>query len=914
MRSHRHVLMRCLLSAVVAFSAPLAPAGPFDGWAYRTSIQVDHTAGTETLLDFPLLVSLHSGNFDFGKAKADGSDLRFATAGGAALSYEIEKWDPAATTAAVWVKVPQIDPGSTAGLIDMYVGNPAAADAQNAPDVWANGYAGVWHLGASLNDSTSFDNHGSASGTVTLAPGVAGDARRFNLGSVSSPAVSNGSLDMADNLTVSYWMQGAAADQPGTYNRVVAKNADGVPGWEYQRNDAGSNQDVRIDTSAASNQVRGNAPGAFDGDWRFVGTTLGGGAVRGYLDDNAPINSSYAVGGGFGNSLPLVIGARSAGGTSFRGLIDEVRVSNVVRTPDWMNAEYRSQAGQMASLGTTTLVGGLVAEYSHEAVDPLVDTSGGGHDATNAGSGGGVAFVPVADPQGFAPGLGSTVGSYVRTATNSPRLELPASLATDLGTSFTFTALVQGDGLVADGGHQTILASNRFRFQRGNADQLLLQVNQPPDSATNLVQAPAGTFDPDTWYMAVLRYDAAANRADTYLVPATSIVAAPGLAMTPTVPMTDISNFHVGSDGVSGIGGFDGWRGWIDNARFYEGALSKRELRDVFHSYTGHVGPVGLLAQYAHENAANRLEDSSGHGLDATNGGGVAFVAPTDPGGFDLGGTVGEYPRAGNGYLNTPQLHTPGDDFTFFAMVRKNADETGGHQTLLSSNRFRFQFQNTGADDDGAGQLRLDVNGPGASGSAESGTGTFLTDEWYLAALTYNASTKTIDTYLQPDSPVLFGPAFTRTANGPDGLDDMLNFRVGVDGLSGIGGGDAFGGWIDGVRFYDQAFTKAELRDIFREYRPAAPGPIGLVAHYTHESANPLADDTGHLATLTNRGGTTFVASGPTNPGPFQVGDTVAQFTRAGNDGLDVPTLHTSGDDFTFVALVRKNADESGGQ
>lgn len=75
---------------------------------------------------------------------------------------------------------------------------------------------------------------------MTTAAGMAGDARLFNLGNVSSPAVSNGSLDMSDNITVSYWMRGAATDQPGAYTRVVAKNSDSVPGWEYQRDNTTS--------------------------------------------------------------------------------------------------------------------------------------------------------------------------------------------------------------------------------------------------------------------------------------------------------------------------------------------------------------------------------------------------------------------------------------------------------------------------------------------------------------------------------------------------------------------------------------------------------------------------------------------------------------------------------------------------
>ncbi|MDY0170159.1 MAG: DUF2341 domain-containing protein [Thermoguttaceae bacterium] len=908
-------LLYCLLSGVMAFSVPLATAGPFDDWSYRTPIQLNNAGGTETLLNFPLLVNLNAGNFDFGKAKADGSDVRFALPGGTLLSYEIEKWDPVASTAAVWVKVPQIDLGPAAGLINMYTGNAAAADAQNIADVWSNGYVGVWHLGASLNDSTGSGNHGTASGTVTLASGLAGDARLFDLGSISTLAVSNGSLDMDDNISVSYWMRGAAADQPGSFTRVVAKNSDSVSGWEYQRGGADAHQSVRIDTSAGNNQVRSNAPGAFDGEWHFVGTTLGSGAVRGYMDDGTPIVNSYGVGGGFGNSLPLVIGARAAGSTSFRGLVDEVRVSNVVRTDAWMNAEYRSQTGQMAVLGGTILVVGLVAEYSHEATNPLMDTSGQGHDALA----GGATFVATpADTQGFAAGLGATVGAYARTA--DQYLGVPASVIDPIGAidpaeGFTFTALVHKNDLVM-GGHRTILASNRFRFQwstsgttqeeREAAGQLRIDITGGGNTVT-----PAGGFPVDTWYFTALQYDGAGNRGAAYLIPASAVLAGPTFSFTPTTAMTNISAFRIGGDGLSGIGSLDGWDGYIDNARFYQGTLSKRQLRDVFNSYTGHLGPIGLVAQYTHENAANRLADDTGHGLTLTNAGGVSFAAPPNPGGFDLGDTVGQYSGASDSYLTVPELYTAGDDFTFLAMVRVNADS--GHQTILGSDRFRLQYYPV-TDNDGRGSLLLQVNADGASGPISSTYGSFTPSEWHLVAMMYDAETKKIETYVQPDSPVLFGSAFTQTALGAEGLDTMTRFRLGADGLSGIGSPDALAGHIDGVRFYDQTFTKVQLRDIFREYRPAPPGPIGLLAHYTHDSANPLADDTGHLATLTNRGGTTFVPSGPTDPGPFQVGDTVAQFTRAGNDGLDVPSIHTSGDDFTFVALVRKNSEETGHQ
>ena len=57
--------------------------------------------------DFPLLVRLHKGFFDFSQAKAEGADLRFS-ADSKPLAYQVEEWDATNGTACVWVRIPVI--------------------------------------------------------------------------------------------------------------------------------------------------------------------------------------------------------------------------------------------------------------------------------------------------------------------------------------------------------------------------------------------------------------------------------------------------------------------------------------------------------------------------------------------------------------------------------------------------------------------------------------------------------------------------------------------------------------------------------------------------------------------------------------------------------------------------------------
>ena len=163
--------------------------------------------------------------------------------------------------------------------------------------------------------------------------------------------------------------------------------------------------------------------------------------------------------------------------------------------------------------------------------------------------------------------------------------------------------------------------------------------------------------------------------------------------------------------------------------------------------------------------------------------------------------------------------------------MRKSDDETGGHQTILASDRFRFQFRDTGGDSNGAGTLRLDVAG---DGTGESGDDTFLTDQWYFVAMRYNALTGDLDAFLDDGSGGLAPPAFSMT--GID-LDDMVNFRVGADGLSGIGGIDPFGGWIDSIQFYDRFLSDGELQQVYQSY---VPEPATIVLLLLGMGALPL--------------------------------------------------------------------------
>ena len=100
----------------------------FDGqWMYRQPLAVTGT-GTE-LTDFQMKVVLNTGNFTFGHAQSDGRDLRFTDSDGTALlPYWVEEWI-SATSAVIWVRIPNIPAGGKE--IYIYYGNPTATGESN---------------------------------------------------------------------------------------------------------------------------------------------------------------------------------------------------------------------------------------------------------------------------------------------------------------------------------------------------------------------------------------------------------------------------------------------------------------------------------------------------------------------------------------------------------------------------------------------------------------------------------------------------------------------------------------------------------------------------------------------------------------------------------------------------------------
>jgi PGF-CTERM protein len=132
------------------------------GWKYYKEITVNENSG-KALTDYPVLVELNSANFDFSKAKFDGSDIRFA-ADGEELNYWIEEWDAVRKKAKIWVKVPSI-PANGVTKIKMWYGNPSASAVSDGDKVFEffddferDEIGDEWEIDPGLSASIEYDS------------------------------------------------------------------------------------------------------------------------------------------------------------------------------------------------------------------------------------------------------------------------------------------------------------------------------------------------------------------------------------------------------------------------------------------------------------------------------------------------------------------------------------------------------------------------------------------------------------------------------------------------------------------------------------------------------------------------------------------------------------------------------------
>lgn len=347
-----------------------------NGYTYRRTINLNHTmVGSTDQTDFPVLVagllSYLATVANGGKVQnASGYDVIFCSDAGGTTPL---KWETALYTAATglveyWVKVPTVAHLSADTLIYMFYGNAAVTtDQSDEHNAWDSSFGAVYHLKdgttLDLDDSTSNENDGT-NHSGTAGSGVVDGC--LALAAASSEYVDIGaaaSVEIAGAITLECWAK-LSSVAIGSFPRMISNLASPFRGFELLFTDnavAGYTKNSPYlqvaNASGTLNTTSLSVLNLNDGAFHYIVATYDGTNGRLYVD--GVLKSTVNFGGSAiaASSQNVNIGRWPATptGSYLDGLLDEVRISSMARSGDWVVACYNNVQGPLATLGSETL-------------------------------------------------------------------------------------------------------------------------------------------------------------------------------------------------------------------------------------------------------------------------------------------------------------------------------------------------------------------------------------------------------------------------------------------------------------------------------------------------------------------------------------------------------------------------------
>ncbi len=321
-------------------------------WARRRTLTVQRAKVAEPISPFALLVEITE--VGLGAAKADGGDLVFTAADGkTVLPHEIESFTGSPPTLVAWVAVDAISPDVDTVLY-LYYENPLAAPKPPA-GVWDASYAGVYHLGEAVSsgadgglhlDATGQGRDGTQHGNGPVT-GKIGTGQRFGGKGEYIDLAHPEQFALGDaDCSISAWINTSSKKSMGIVLKskaLVHEPGDKLFGLNHDADKLGQDQGW-VDYLSGTSKVD-------DGLWHHVVWTQ-------KKDDSGEEErwTLYVDGAAESDKLAttkldvpghtLRVGWHADGSyfdEPFDGIIDELQLSAVTRSPGWVLTTFQNQ-------------------------------------------------------------------------------------------------------------------------------------------------------------------------------------------------------------------------------------------------------------------------------------------------------------------------------------------------------------------------------------------------------------------------------------------------------------------------------------------------------------------------------------------------------------------------------------------
>ena len=421
---------RRVLAALVLALGVAAGARAQAAYGYRMDITLDRTrvgnpGAPTTLSNYPLLLDITSSNLRTAAngghvQNANGYDITFVgndttTCGGTSsctFNYEIESYTASTGRVIAWVEIPGLKTISATSnqIITVKYGDATiSSPTQNVNGTWETSFKGIWHMSQSsspASDSTSTGASASFNGSPTPATA----AGLIGSGLSTSGTTGTGYLDYrsatfnwasTDTFTYEGWFKTSDSYGPlfsqrdngaGNPDIDITLGYDGSPPargrWPCWSATIGTRTIAEVTGSTALN----------DGNWHHFAVTRTGGTIQVYVDGasigsstNAGASSSITTGasGNYQNigreGYWVQTGYGNADEQYLAGTFDEFRISNTLRSHDWIVTDYntmKSPSSTYTLSGEVPTTCGDGTKIAGEACDDGNIVSGDGCSGT----------------------------------------------------------------------------------------------------------------------------------------------------------------------------------------------------------------------------------------------------------------------------------------------------------------------------------------------------------------------------------------------------------------------------------------------------------------------------------------------------------------------------------------------------
>ncbi|UCE38691.1 MAG: DUF2341 domain-containing protein, partial [Thermoplasmata archaeon] len=318
-----------------------------DAWLYKKNITINSSQVESDLSNFPVLISITDSDLA-SKANIDGNDIYFTKSDGTTrLNHEIESYDSSSGELVAWVNVTSLSSSSDT-YIYMYYGKPNCFSMANPEGVWDSAYVGVWHLSemyGTIYDSTSNDNDGSSQGhTTTGVQGKIDNSFEFNGSFNNSVVVEDTSSLEPSSITVECWWNADILvpnnnDLRSAISKTKSDWSDGYFMGLYRFDGDSFNGFMFFSDIGTWVPAQWDISNIAVGSWYYAAGTYNSSAdVTKLFINGSEVDSASSAGAIVGTDADLDLG--SFDWEEWDGKLDEIRISNIVRSDAWLNITY----------------------------------------------------------------------------------------------------------------------------------------------------------------------------------------------------------------------------------------------------------------------------------------------------------------------------------------------------------------------------------------------------------------------------------------------------------------------------------------------------------------------------------------------------------------------------------------------